>query len=185
MEDCRGVQSHRAVKRGRFYLINLLLVATGLFTIAESLLPSREVISRVRTVKEHGFGESHRGNPSITRFWSAVIMEDGSYIWTQRNADRFTPLDSLDLRLAPITGTVLSYRQHGPSHPWMELEREGEAYRPFPYVVVLVGLLLMLPFWSADSRLFLQGVLFVVSGTWALTLFATGGYVFKLMVLLG
>ena len=67
----------------------------------------------------------------------------------------------------------------------MEVERENDRYRPFPYVVVLVGLLLLLPFWSADSRLFLQGLLLLVSATWALTQFATGGYVFKLLAQIG
>lgn len=169
------------MKRSRFFTINLLLIVTGLFSIAESWLPARDVISRVRMVKEHGFRE--RGGTE--RYWSAVIMEDGSYIWTQRTADRFTPMDSFELRVTPIMGSVLRYREQGSSHRWMEVEREDEAYRPFPYVVVLLGLLLMLPFWSADNRLFLQGLLLVVSGTWAMTLFATGGYIFKVMAQLG
>ena len=172
-----------AMKRRRFFTINLLLIATGLFSIAEAWLPSRDVVSRIRIVKEHGFNEGHQGTTSITRFWSAVILEDGSYIWTQRTADRFVRLDSLDLHVTPIMGTVLRYRLHGPTHRWMEVERESEAYRPFPYVVVLLGLLVRLPFWSADTTLFLQGLLLVISATWALTLFATGGYVFKLMAL--
>ncbi|MGV9013666.1 MAG: hypothetical protein ACOH13_13825 [Flavobacteriales bacterium] len=174
-----------AMKRRRFFAINLLLIVTGLFSIAESWLPARDVVSRIRIVKEHGFNEGHQGSPAITRFWSAVIIEDGSYIWTQRTADQFAPLDSFDLHVTPIMGTVLSYRQHGSTHRWMEVERENEAYRPFPYVVVLVGLLVLLPFWSAENRLFLQGLLLVVSATWALTQFATGGYVFKLLAQLG
>ncbi len=173
------------MKRSRFFTINLLLIVTGLFSIAESWLPAREVVSRVRIVKEQGFKEGHDGSPTTTRFWSAVIMEDGSYIWTQRTADRFTPMDSFELRVTPIMGSVLRYREQGSSHRWMEVEREDEAYRPFPYVVVLLGLLLMLPFWSADNRLFLQGLLLVVSGTWAMTLFATGGYIFKVIAQLG
>ena len=168
-------------QRSRFFTINLLLLAAGLFAIAESWLPAHDVLSRVHIVEEHGFRE--RGGSK--RFWSAVVMEDGSYIWTQRTADRFAPMDSFDLHVTPIMGSVLSYRKHGSSHQWMEVEREDDAYRPFPYVVVLIGLLMFLPFWSADSRLFLQGVLLVVAGTWALTQFATGGYVFKLMALCG
>ena len=168
-------------KRSRFLIINLLLFAAGLFTIAETWLPARDVISRVDIVKEHGFRE--RGGSK--RYWSAVIMEDGSYIWTQRTSDRFAHMDSFDLHVTPIMGSVLSYRRHCSPYHWMEVEQENDAYRPFPYAVVLIALLLLLPSWSADSRLFLQGLLLVVSATWALTQFATGGYVFKLMAHLG
>ncbi len=171
----------QSADRYLFFKINLLLIAAGLFAIAEARLPARNVTSPVRVVKEHGFRE--RGGTELS--WSAVIMEDGSYIWTQRTTERFALLDSFDPHVTPILGSVLNYRKHGTLYSWMEVEREDDKYRPFPYVVVLVGLLLMLPFWSADSRLFLQGVLLVMSATWALTLVATGGYVFKLLALLG
>ncbi|MCI1751493.1 MAG: hypothetical protein LKM36_01110 [Flavobacteriales bacterium] len=170
-----------STKQNLFFKINLLLIAAGLFAIAEARLPARDVISPVRVVKEYGY--TRQGGAE--RSWSVVIMEDGSYIWTQRTTDRFDPLDSFDLHVTPIMGSVLSYRKHGSLQSWMEVERENDRYRPFPYVVVLVGLLLLLPFWSADSRLFLQGLLLLVSATWALTQFATGGYVFKLLAQIG
>jgi len=170
------------MKRDRYRPIYFLLIAAGFFACADILLPKQLVTSRVVQVQEHRFPARNH-----SYFWTAVRLENGAFLWTQRVAEPFLGNDSWDLQVTALGGSVVRYRRHAAhaSTQWHDVEAHNEANRAFLVVVILLGLLLLYPGWSVDNKMLLRGVLGVVSGAWALTQFATGGHVYKLQLLWG
>lgn len=163
--------------------ISLVLLIYGLFSCAEVLLPVTTTVSKPVKMQEHRFNAGRKGEGHI--YWTSVIMANGSYLWTQRTADFFMSADSIDLALSALGGSVVRYRAHGRStSQWEPVDAADEKYRPFPFVVALLGLLYLYPKWSPEGGLFIWAVQLLCAGAWAMVQLATGGYLFKLQLLL-
>ena len=155
------------------WLYAIVLVG-GVVAILDTYLPTKRATSVIERVSEFSSFESHRGGRGRTRYWSSIDLRNGKNIWTQRTANNFAVGDTIEIDISAVVGKVVRYNSHASAFgTWVGTEEIKEEYRPFPFVAVLIALLLFYPKWSTESRMLLHGVLFVTLVAWMIIMAAT------------
>lgn len=151
------------------WLIVLLLVGM-LVIIVDRRLPERTEVIQVERADEFSTRLSSRGMRTIDR-WSVVHLRDGRVFQTQRAVGSFPVGAVLEIRSTALLNTIIAFRPFKTGRSdWRGLESDGEALRPFPYVIAMAALALLFPLRNAQTRWLVVGILGICMFLWCLGL---------------
>ncbi len=167
----KGVKHIRAARLGWVYLV--LMIAMAMVITDRHLLPDM-AISTI-TAAEQTKVETRSGGHTTITYWTVVDLSDGTRFQTQAVAGVFPIGDTLEVRQSALFGHTTAYRNLRRGGSWVVLEASEEGFEGFPYLVLACCLLLLMPWWSEDNRLFLMGVLGVTAVAWIIMMLGTGG----------
>lgn len=157
-------------------LIYVFVAVGGTIAVLDMYLPTSRKASTIVEVDEFGSRVAVRGGHGYTRYWSSIDLANGKSIWTQRTANNFAKGDSMDVEVSAVMRKVVRYRGYRPGYTsWYATEGVNEKYRPLPFAAILFALILLLPWWSAETRMLFRGILLVVTAAWLITTIATQG----------
>jgi hypothetical protein len=129
----------------------------------EQVIRSEQFTSRYSDKRRH-----------YNEYWSVVRFSSGAEFQTKRSVDNFPIGDTTDLRRTKALGYVVAYHSHRDrTGAWYFLEADAEEFKPFPYVVGLTSLLLLLPWRKDENRWVITGILGVTLVAWFFTQLAT------------
>lgn len=155
----------------------LLLVAMVLI-IVDRTRPVQQHMAVVKESEEFRSRYSSRGTHYF-EYWSVVDLSSGETFQTKRAVGNFPIGSELEVRTTKLFGNVIGYRSTSPGGGgWYELEWDNEDFRPFPYVIGLAALALLLPWRSQETRWLITGVLGVCITAWLFCIGSTN--VFRL-----
>jgi hypothetical protein len=154
------------------------LAVISAYVALDSLLPVREYTSTISAVQENRVNiSSGRWSPSRTRFtyWSSVELANGIHFKYQGGASGFPIGDTVVVLATPVRKAVLRFKVSSAlSLGWSETDNTIEDYKPFPWLVCVTSLLLLIPILTEQWRAILHLALIVSLFPWLLIMIGSG-----------
>lgn len=154
-----------------------VLIAGMLIILLDRHLPPERNGTRVLKAEQYAVNVSsgHRSRPPSFANWVLVTLEDGTRFQTERTAYEFPKGSELVIEKSALFDQVMRYRMPAvDGDRWSVPEQESEDYRPIPYLILVMSLLLLLPWWSLEYRYIGKGLLLVMVLSWTFILIGTG-----------
>lgn len=172
----RQVQGRSIMQRiPVMHLANLLLaLVMSVVVLDKHLPPLVERASVSETVQHKVKIRSRTKHRPMDTYWVVVKLDNGRKFQTERVAKVFPVGTELELRVGALLSGVQAYRMDRDTHPWVALETENEDFKPMPYAVIVFSILLLLPWWSVETRWVMQIIQITVLVAWMFMLFGTG-----------
>lgn len=166
-----GTEAQRRVRIMR--LVNLLLALVMGAVVLDKHLEPRIENAAVQEAVQHKVSIRSRYQRGIT-YWVVLKMDNGRKFQTERMATAFPVGTVLQLRVGALLGGVKAYRMDRDIHRWVSVEAEKEEFKPMPYAVLLLSIVLLAPWWKLETRWVMQAIQLTILVAWALMLIGTG-----------
>lgn len=166
-----GTEANRRVRIMR--LVNLLLALVMGAVVLDKHLDPRIESAAVQEAVQHKVNIRSRYQRGST-YWVVLKMDNGRKFQTERMAKAFPVGTVLQLRVGALLGGVTAYRMDGDIHRWVSVEAEKEEFKPMPYAVLLLSIVLLAPWWKVETRWVMQAIQLTILVAWALMLIGTG-----------
>lgn len=165
--------SGRTKRSRQLRWLNVWLIVVMSAVLLDKHLEPREVLSTISEAVQHQVRSGTRYH-SRTSYWVVVKLDNGMKFQTERLAKAFPKGLSVHVRSGAVFNSVQAYRIDLDGQRWVVLETESEQFKPMPYAVLVLSIVLLAPWWSMETSWLIQGMQLTILVAWLFMLFGTG-----------